>query len=248
MGSWTHPLIASQRSAVQASPSSQLPHAVQAAAEGPEAVVPGGHAAQVAAPAAANVPGAQGAQALAPAVEAACPAGQGVHALAPAVERVPGSHFAQVVEPATFVNDPAGHSVQTAFVVVVHAVAWKEPASQTLHASQMPPPMKNDAGQLPHWFALGPEQAVQLASHAPQVVFAVGVHAADWYVPDPHTLHAVHAPPARYLFAVQLAHSVALGPVQVPQVALHAPQVVFAFAVHAATWYSLAPQLRHARH
>ena len=67
-------------------------------------------------------------------------------------------------------------------------------------------------------------------------------------MPLPHTLHVVHAPPLRYLFAVQLAQSVAPGPVHVPQVALHALQIVFAVAVHADATYSLAPQVLHARH
>jgi hypothetical protein len=246
-GAWTQPLAASQRSCVHASPSSQLPHAVQAAAPGPDDV-PSGQAVQVDAPAAAKVPSAHAEHVAAPAAAAICPAGQGVHAFAPAAEIVPGSHFVQVVAPATLVNEPAGQLVQTAFAVVVHAVAWKVPASQTLQALHTPPPRKNAVGQLPHWLGFGPEHAVQLASHAPQAVFAVGVHAADWYVLAPHTLHAVHAPPLRYLFAVQLAHSVALGPVHVPQVALHAPQTVFAFAVHADETYSLALQVLHVRH
>jgi hypothetical protein len=67
-------------------------------------------------------------------------------------------------------------------------------------------------------------------------------------VPEPHTPHAVHVPPFRNLFAVQLAHSFALGPVQVPQLALHAPHAVFALAVQAETWYSLALHVLHVRH
>lgn len=214
IASCTQPLIASQRSSVHALPSSQLPHAVHAAAPGPEDV----------------------------------PAGHAEHVVAPAAEVVPGSHFVQVVAPATFVNDPAAHAVQVVFAVVVHAVAWKVPASQTLHALQRPPFRKNAAGQLPHWLAFGPEQAVQLASQLPQAVSADAVHAADGYLPAPHTLHAVHAPPLRYLPAEQLAHSVALGPVHVTQLALQAPQAVFAFAVHADTWYWLALQVLHATH
>ena len=157
---------------MHALPSSQLPHAVQATAPGPE-VVPAAHGEQVAVPAAPNVP---------------------------------ATHGEQLAAPAAPVNEPAGHAVQTAFAVVVHPLAWKVPASQTLHALQMPPLRKKPVGQLPHWFWLGPEQAVQLASHAPQTVFAVAVHAAERNVPLPHTLHAVHAPPPRYLVAVQLVH------------------------------------------
>ena len=67
-------------------------------------------------------------------------------------------------------------------------------------------------------------------------------------MPAPHTLHAVHVPPLRYLFAVQLAHSAALGPVHVPQLALHAPQTVFVVAAQADTRYWLAPHALHARH
>lgn len=233
---------------MHALPSSQLPHAVQATAPGAE-VVPAEHAEHVTAPAAAaEVPPAHGVQLAAPAAEALVPAAQGVHAIAPTAEVVPGSHLVQVVAPATLVNEPAGHAVQSVFAVVVHAVAWKVPISQTLHALQPPPPRKNPVGQLPHWFGFGPEHAVQLASQAPQTVFAAAVHAADWYVLVPHTLHAVHAPPLRYLLAVQLAHSVALGPVHVPHVALQAAQAVLAFGLHADTWYSLAPQVLHATH
>jgi hypothetical protein len=162
IGSWTQPFVASQRSCVQALPSSQLPQAVHTAAPGPEDV-PAAHAEQVVAPGAANVPAGQAAHVAAPAAAAMWPAGQGVHAFAPAAALVPGSHFVQVVAPATFVNEPAGHAVQVAFAVVVQAVAWKVPASQTLHALHTPPLTKNDVGQLPHWLALGPEQAVQLA-------------------------------------------------------------------------------------
>lgn len=64
----------------------------------------------------------------------------------------------------------------------------------------------------------------------------------------PHTLHAVHAPPLRYLLAVQLAHSVALGPVHVPHVALQAAQETLALVLHADTWYSLAPHVPQATH
>lgn len=247
IGSWVHPLIASQRSCVHALPSSQLPQAVQAAAPGPDEVS-GAHAVHAFAPAPANVPAGHAVHVAAPAVAAICPAGHGVHALAPAADVVPGSHFVQVVAPAFVVNEPAGHAVQTAFAVVVHAVAWNVPASQTLHALHLPPLRKNDDGQLPHWLEEGPEHAVQLASHAPHAVSVVAVHAADWYVPEPHTLHAVHVPPFRNLFAVQLAHSALLGPVHVPQLALHAPQTVFAFAVQAETSYSLALHVLQARH
>lgn len=232
---------------MHALPSSQLAQAAQATAPGPD-VVPSGQAVQLAAPEVAKVPAAHAEQLAAPATAASCPAGQGVHAFEPAAEVVPGSHFVQVVAPATLVNEPGGHAVQVAFAVVVHAVAWKVPASQTLHALHRPPPRKNAVGQLPHWFTLGPEHAVQLASHAPQAVLVVAVQAVDRKVPLPHTLHAVQAPPLRYLFAVQLAQSVALGPVHVPQVALHAPQTVFAVAVHADATYSLAPQALQARH
>ena len=107
------------------------------------------------------------------------PAAHGVQAVAPATANVPGSHFVQVVAPATFVKEPAGHALQVAFALVVHAVAWKVPASQTLHAVQTPPLSKNDGGQVPHWLAFGPEQTVQLASHVPQTVFVVAVHAED---------------------------------------------------------------------
>lgn len=67
-------------------------------------------------------------------------------------------------------------------------------------------------------------------------------------MPAPQTLHALHAPPLRYLFAVQVAHSVLLGPVHVPQLASHAAQAVFALALHAVTVYSLTPQALQARH
>ena len=137
------------------------------------------HAVQAAAPRAEVVPAAHGVQLAAPAAEAIVPAGQAIHAIAPTAEVVPGSHLVQVVAPATLVNEPAVHAVQSAFAVVVHSAAWKEPVSQTLHALQLPPPRKNAVGQLPHWFGFGPEQAAQLASHAPQTVFAVEVHAAD---------------------------------------------------------------------
>ena len=145
IGAWTQPVATSQRSAVHAFPSSQLPHAVQTTAPGP-AVVPAGHAEHVAAPAAADVPAAHGVQLATPAAEALV---------------------------------PAGHAVHSVFAVVVQAVAWKVPISQTLHALQPPPLRKKAVGQLPHWFGFGPEQAVQLASQAPQTVFAVAVHAAD---------------------------------------------------------------------
>jgi hypothetical protein len=112
----------------------------------------------------------------------------------------------------------------------------------------LPPLRYDDDGQFPQSLGLGPEQAVQLGSHAPQTVFVVAVHAVDGYVPEPHTLHAVHAPPLRYLFAVQVEHWVALGPVHVAQLALQAPQTVFAFAVHADETYWLALHTLHAVH
>lgn len=77
----------------------------------------------------------------------------------------------------------------------------------------------------------------------------MGVHAADSYVPGPHTLHAAQAPPFRYLFAVQVEHSEALGPVHVPQAALQPPHAVFSFVVvHAVTWYSLALHVLQVTH
>jgi hypothetical protein len=81
---WTQPVVASQRSSVHGSPSSQVPqlsHDVAPAAE----YAPVGHALQAVAPGAANVPAAQGshvASAVAEhAVFAMVPAWQTVHAL-----------------------------------------------------------------------------------------------------------------------------------------------------------------------
>lgn len=121
---------------------------------------------------------AQAAQATAPAPDVV-PSGQAVQLTAPPVAKVPSAHAEQLAAPAPLVNEPGGHAVQIAFAVAVHAVAWKVPASQALHALHTPPSRKNAVGQLPHSFALGPEQAVQLASHALHAVFVVAVHAAD---------------------------------------------------------------------
>ena len=48
-------------------------------------------------------------------------------------------HAVHAVAPATLVNEPAGHAVQVVMAVVVHAVAWNVPASQTLHSLHAPP-------------------------------------------------------------------------------------------------------------
>lgn len=131
---------------------------------------------------------------------------QAVHAVAPGAEVVPAGHAEQLDAPVVPVNEPAAQGAQTAFADPPHALAWKDPASQTLHALHTPPFMNNPGGQLPHWLAPGPKHAVQLASHALQTVFVVEVHVADGYVPAPQTVHAVHEPPLRYLLAAQLVH------------------------------------------
>ena len=131
---------------------------------------------------------------------------QAVQAVAPGPEAVPSGHAEQLDAPVVPLNEPAAQGAQTAFVDPPQALAWKDPASQTLHALHAPPFMKNAGGQLPHWFAPGPKQTVQLASQALHTVFVVEVQVAEGYVPAAQTVHAEHPPPLRYLLAAQLVH------------------------------------------
>lgn len=90
---------------------------------------------------------------------------------------------------------PGAQAVQTVSADGVHAALANVPAAHVLHAAQAPFARYLPCGQLPHWFAFGPEHVVQLASHAAHTVSEAGVHAALAYVPAAQTEHGEHVLP-----------------------------------------------------
>lgn len=86
--------------------------------------------------------------------------------------------------------------------VGVHADAGYLPGPQVVHVLQVVPFRNVFPVQLAHWVAAGPVHVAQLALHAAQTRFAVGLHADTSYWFAPHALHAVHTVSAFALHAV----------------------------------------------
>ena len=119
----------------------------------------------------------------------------------------------------------AAQAAQTVSAFEVQAVAGYVAGPQAVQALQVEPFSQVLALQLVHAAAPAPLQPAQLASHALQTVLVVAVHSAASYCVAPQALHALQAPPARYLPPAQLVHAAAPAPEHVEQATLQATQL-----------------------